>query len=320
MSFRGLAEAVLILVLVGAFLGCLSYMEIERRMEGPQTPIVEAAAEMGATPSSDVGKAGHSAPSRPSSSWSQLEQRERELKDSEKALERWEGELERREEQLRNGSPDLGAGREDIEASFASEREALEQLASDLEDGREELERDRSEFEAWKGEVEAELASERKRLQQSASDLEADQEKLKRERVEFKAQREMAEAQLKAEGEQLEAEGESLDQAWNWAVLALCGAGALTIGNVAVAVARRHAGRREPGVATTAARTEPQRACLRPNQPAAASRGRVPQGREDRASAEAKQNGASILRSELIGQRQHASVEAGWLGRDEGGS
>ena len=89
-------------------------------------------------------------------------------------------------------------------------------------------------LEQWESDLkqrEAELNAERKRLEDLEEDLEERSARLDRERADFEAWRKEIDARVKAELESLEARQDDVNQLWGWAVLALCAAGAVTVGN-----------------------------------------------------------------------------------------
>lgn len=158
----------------------------------------------------------------------------------------------------------------------------------ELERREEALNRERAAFEIRKKRVQANLFVERETLATLRQDLEQQEEALERDRMELGKQ------------------AERLDRVWNWAVLALCGAGALTIGNVAVAAARHRPARDTAREGTSTEAAKGRTAYLRPKEPSAAVRGRADECDANEAGSDQHSDSAERLWSELMGQRQEA--------------
>jgi len=112
------------------------------------------------------------------------------------------------------------------------------------------------------------------RLERIASNLEEDQEQLERDRAAFEARREEMEADLRIQGERVRRASETVRRVRNWAILALCGAGALTVGNMVVAVARLRPGQSESEGVAKMQQAHLRRAYLRPMRASKAGRDR----------------------------------------------
>jgi hypothetical protein len=150
-----------------------------------------------------------------------------------------------------------------------------------------------------------ELEQWKKRLEQVELDLEKDRQQFERDRADFEAWRREVEADLRIQGDRVRRASEAASRLRNWAILALCGAGAVTVGNMVVAVARLRTGQQESEGATTTQQPGMRRAYLRPKKLSGAGRDRQGRGKERQSETREGADRPSFLWSQLMSQRQH---------------